>query len=198
LVHQPNEEFCERFCADKIDDANWKCYHRPIQSTGAVGALTEEVENLITSLVADLEAISKNSTVKYYANTTAVSRTTDALSIHYQPRDGDEKDQFIYLLFPELLLRNLSLEGDLEQLRERLLFELILEEKYRASLQKLAHCTALEASVIALMHKIPCILHGENRVGIKLLTMVLMEGFSNAIEQKIFGHINSIKEGIKA
>ena len=65
-------------------------------------------------------------------------------------------------------------------------------------MQKLAHCTALEASVIALMHKIPCILHGENRVGIKLLTMVLMEGVSNAIERKIFGHINSIKERIKA
>jgi hypothetical protein len=148
--------------------------------------LTEEIDNL------------RASTVKYYANTTAVSRTTDALSTHYQPRDEDEKDQFIDLLFSELLLYNLSVEGNLEQLREWLLSKLILEEKYRASLQKLAHCTALEVSAIALMHKIPCILHGENRVGIKLLTMVLMEGVSNAIERKIFGHINSIKERIKA
>jgi GTPase len=48
------------------------------------------------------------------------------------------------------------------------------------------------------MHKIPCILHADNRIGIKLLSMVLMEGFGNAIERKIFGHINSSKERIKA
>jgi hypothetical protein len=45
--------------------------------------------------------------------------------------------------------------------------------------KKLQHCSKLEASIILLLHKIPCILHGENRVGLKLLTMLLREGFSN-------------------
>jgi hypothetical protein len=43
----------------------------------------------------------------------------------------------------------------------------------------------------ALLHKVPCILHYENRVGIKLLTMVLLEGFSNAQQGLLFSHIHS-------
>ena len=39
--------------------------------------------------------------------------------------------------------------------------------------------------LIALLHKIPCILHCENRIGIKLLTMLLIEGFSKAENQRI-------------
>ena len=96
------------------------------------------------------------------------------------------------------MLRGLSVEGDLEELRDRLLNEILLENKYRANLKKLSHCTTLEASIIALLHKIPCSLHAENRIGIKLLTMVLMEGFSNAVEGLLFAHITSAKERIKA
>ncbi len=55
LDHQPNDELYERFCADNIDDINWKCYHHPTQYIGAVGALTEEMDNLRASLVADLD-----------------------------------------------------------------------------------------------------------------------------------------------
>jgi hypothetical protein len=62
----------------------------------------------------------------------------------------------------------------------------------------LAHCSALEASIIALLHKIPRKLHAENQIGIQLLTMVLMEGFSNALERKNFVHLNSVKERITA
>ena len=30
LVHQPNNELCEHFCAENVDDINWKCYPHPI------------------------------------------------------------------------------------------------------------------------------------------------------------------------
>jgi hypothetical protein len=52
----------------------------------------------------------------------------DIFLIHFQPRNDDERDDFIDLLFMELQLRNLSVEGDLEELWERLLSLLILEE----------------------------------------------------------------------
>jgi hypothetical protein len=96
------------------------------------------------------------------------------------------------------MLRGLALDGDLEELCQRLLSALVLEGKYRDNLQKLTHCSALEACIIALLHKIPDILHAENRIGIKLMTMVLMEGFSNALERKIYATSSSAKERINA
>jgi hypothetical protein len=80
--------------------------------------------------------------------------------------------------------------GELEELRQRLLEELMLEEKLKRHLEKLQHCSNLEACLIALLHKVPCILHRENRVGIKL-TMLLLEGFSNAQLGYIFLQIRS-------
>lgn len=50
----------------------------------------------------------------------------------------------------------------------------------------------------ALLHKFPCILHCENRVGIKLLTMLLIEGFSNVQQGLIFGHIRGMHDRIIA
>jgi hypothetical protein len=67
-----------------------------------------------------------------------------------------------------------------------------------ATLEKVAHCSKLEASIILLLHKIPCILHGENRVGLKLLTMLLREGFSNVQRGFLFGHIRAEKQRLEA
>jgi hypothetical protein len=50
-------------------------------------------------------------------------------------RTADERDDFADPFFTELMLRGLSVEGDLEELRERLLSEVISEKKYRANLQ---------------------------------------------------------------
>jgi hypothetical protein len=102
-------------------------------------------------LLADLDLIANNSKIKYDPNLIAVSRTRDNNSIYFSPRTADERDDFVDLLFMELTLRGLSVEGDLEELREQLLSEVILENKYRANLQKLAHCSALEACIIALL-----------------------------------------------
>jgi hypothetical protein len=45
-----------------------------------------------------------------------------------------------------------------------------------------------------LLHKIPCILYCKNRVGIKLLTFVLREGFDKVKEGLLFGHIQSVNK----
>jgi hypothetical protein len=42
------------------------------------------------------------------------------------------------------------------------------------------------------------ILHAENRIGIKLMAMVLMEGFSNSLDRKINVIISSANERINA
>jgi hypothetical protein len=51
---------------------------------------------------------------------------------------------------------------------------------------------------MVLLHKNPCILHCESRVGIKLFTFVLCKGFDNVKEGLLFGHIRSINNHIEA
>ncbi len=146
---------------------------------------------------ADLDSIKKYSRIISEANTNAVSRTADSHSIYFIPSNDDEKDEFIHLLFSGLLLRSLSVEEYLEELHQRLLSALV-EEKYRDNMNKLSHCSALEASIIALLHKVLCVLHAKNRIGIKIFLMVLMEGFSNALEKLLYPMIGSAIERIKA
>jgi hypothetical protein len=100
------------------------------------------------------------------------------------------------LLTEELILRGLPIGGELQDIRERLLQELEVEHRLNDHLRKLQHCNSLEACMIALLHKVPCILHCENRVGIKLLTMLLITGFSNAETGNIFGDTASIEKQI--
>ncbi len=65
----------------------------------------------------------------------------------------------IELLSDELLLRNLSPRGELEELRQLLLQEIMLEHKLQQHLEKLLHCDKLVQCIIALLHKISCILY---------------------------------------
>ncbi len=114
----------------------------------------------VHSIVANHRRSGYGLQIKYDPNPTAVSRTRDinsfifilALQMRGMTRTADERDDFIDLLFTELMLRGLSVEGDLEELRERLLSEVILEKKYRANLQELVptdlyHCPASQDSV---------------------------------------------------
>jgi hypothetical protein len=94
--------------------------------------------------------------------------------------NDNDRDAFVDLLADELILRRMSPTGELEELCQRLLQELIVEDKLCHHLDKLQHCNTSEACLILLLDKIPCILHCENRVRIKLLIMLLIEGFSNA------------------
>jgi hypothetical protein len=105
-------------------------------------------------------------------------------------------NSYIDLLMDELLLSRINPVGNLESLRECLLHEIELEHKLQQHLKKLQHCSKLEQCLILQLHKIPCILHLENHVGLKLLKMLLKEGFDNVKEGHYLGHIRSQTERI--
>jgi hypothetical protein len=196
-VHQPNEEHCDRHCSSK--DADWRCYHHSMLCHGtSKEQLLAEVEQLKQSINSDLLEIERRSKIKYYSNPSQCLQHNFNKSIHFQPTNSNEEEQFISLLMDELMMRGLSPVGSLEALRQRLKNEVETERKLWLHLKKLEHCTKVEQSLIVLLHKIPCILHCENRVGIKLLTLVLHEGFDNVKEGLLFGHIRSVNDRITA
>ena len=142
------------------------------QTTADINA---EVEMLKQQQKIDLDYVTENSAIKYYENPCSACRTSDNKSIHFVPKNKDKFDDFLDLLVDELVLRGESPTGELETLRERLLAEIHLENGLCKHVSKLQHCGTIEASIMALLHKVPCILHLENRVGLKILTMLLRE-----------------------
>jgi hypothetical protein len=171
-LHQPNKNKCMLFCS-KHDDPNWKCYHHPIICNEVTDDLKREVEELKNLIRGDLEVKEHRSNIRYYVNTPKEACARLSRSIHFQPSNQDEKDDFLDLLMDKLIVRGRSPVGEVEDLQVRLLAELELEWKLCQHLKKLEQCTRLEQALIVLLHKIPCILHCENRVGLKLLSMRL-------------------------
>jgi hypothetical protein len=57
--------------------------------------------------------------------------------------------------------------------------------------KEIAHGEVKEGAYFLLMHTLPCVLHMENRNGIKLLTMVIIEGLSNAKKQLLYCRVNA-------
>ena len=56
--------------------------------------------------------------------------------------------------------------------------------------KEIEHGNVKEGAYFLLMHTLPCVLHMENRNGIKILSMLLVEGISNAKRQLSYAHIN--------
>jgi len=68
----------------------------------------------------------------------------------------------------------------------------IIRESMIAKLSKeIAHGDVKEGAYFLLMQTLPCVLHMENRNGIKILTMVLIEGLSHAKKKFLYPEINA-------
>lgn len=102
--------------------------------------------------------------------------TVDTASIHFNPRNADERQLFNELLTRELLLRGLEIRGNLETKRANLRKALEGEATIVRRTKEIAHGEVKDGAYFLLMHTLPCVLHMENRNGLKLLTMVLIKG----------------------
>ena len=85
------------------------------------------------------------------------------------------------LLFEESLLRDLNFIGKpIETLRSELKEELLREKKLKELDEKLKHVTPNEGVTFLILQMIPCMLHMETRVGIKIISLTLQDSLSNA------------------
>jgi hypothetical protein len=106
----------------------------------------------------------------------------DPKSIFYDFEQGDdsERNAFMARVANDLLLRNLQLTGDLSSMRETLKAALAKEFTLREIQEDLSWGTInLRSAFYLVINAIPCILHMENRVGLKILTRLLRLGLNN-------------------
>ena len=184
----PNACLCARWCYSQIvNDSEWKCYHKPMATPEHVSSMKTEVAELISALHGGaLDEIQNKSTITGHdveLEDPSEDSTVDAASIHFNPTSTDERQLFNELLTRELLLRGLDIGGNLETRRANLREALQGEATIARLAKEIAHGEVKEGAYFLLMHTLPCVLHMENRNGLKLLTMVLIEGLSNAKKQ---------------
>jgi hypothetical protein len=191
---KPNACACTTWCHEHALDPEWMCFHKPMATPERIDLMRAEVEFLVSTLEGDLQEIQKESKMTHFDvdhQAPTASSMTDAFSIHFMPENNHQKQAFSCLLTDELILRGLDTDGSLQTRRE-LLQEALKGESMITSLSKeIAHGDAKEGAYFLLMQTLPCVLHMENRNGIKLLTMVLIEGLSNVNGKILYPDINS-------
>ena len=160
--------------------------------------LTTIVENLEGTSMANLDEVLLKTHLRIDEDPRAplAGSLQDIMSVHFslEGRSRDDVLRYSRMVTDDLLTRNLPPGGNLEERRERLRESLVVEFTYRKLKDALAHGNkGNENALFALIDAIPCILHMENRVGLKFITMLAIKGLSNAKIGKIFGGVSSEK-----
>ena len=187
----PNVTPCDRWCRQlHSDDRDWKCYHHEMDTEENLKEKEEEVVLLKEAIALTYDDICESTqlTRDEDPNNPSVTAVFDSNSIHFEPRTEEEKRNFNNLITEELKLRGLSLRGRREERRQRLKKVVGNELRFKLLLEELEHGKEQDGALFLLIQAIPCILHLENRVGIKILTLVLCDGLSNVKAGKVFGH----------
>ena len=191
----PNARLCMRWCYEKSAvDEEWMCFHKPMATPEHVGTMQLEVAELISTLNGALEEVQAESKMAHHdveVEDPLPSSTADSASIHYMPMNARQRQSFSRLLSNELMLRGLDISGSMELRRENLRQSLQREATVSRLGKEIAHGEVKEGAYFLLMHTLPCVLHMENRNGIKLLTMVLIEGLSNAKKKSLYPNVNA-------
>ncbi len=190
----PNTSLCSTWCQQiHADIPVWQCYHHDMCSDDNLDAMADEVEELTNALKVSLDVIQQGTKMPFGEDpvTPAANASSDPYSIHFIPADSATKHSYSQLLNYELKLRNLSVLGTFTERRERLRNELQSEKKLRELLVRLNHSKRDANALFLLIQTLPCILHMENRMGIKIITMLFVKGLSSAMKKELYGDVPS-------
>jgi hypothetical protein len=192
-VPKPMFEKCGRWCqALHLEKEGWQCYHHEMISPDMLENMGTQVEALRNLLSVTVDEITTESKMRF-ENPDRLKPNSETYhkSIGFIPNNHAEKTQFSALLTKELMLRSLPTDGDIVIRRERLRDSLRREYELRNLLKKIDHGTPQENALFLVMQSIPCILHCANRVNLKILTVLLCEGLSNAKKGQVLSEFPS-------
>jgi hypothetical protein len=203
---KPNTYVCNRWCRQfgrSETNGEWKCYHHDMLDEDRLQSMREEMEEVkrdLKELVQDMEEIAQQSYIKINEDPRSQSfgnAHNEITSIHYSLNEKTEDQVRMYsrYLTMDLMLRDLDTSGGIEERRERLQDSLVLEYSYSSLQSAINHGTkGTENALFIMINAVPCILHMENRVGLKILTRLLMAGLDNAKKGLLYADENSVNE----
>ncbi len=162
-----------------------RCYHWAVGDERSITIFQQQLRELLDvymrSCGSSYQEIKRASQIVYDPND--LTRSNNELNVEFIPHGETEQEHsasaraFSNLITRELRLRKLSILGSLEDRRRRLREFLKTEVKIDQIMQAVERGEeGKEAAMILLEQAIPCIMHLENRVGEKILTVLLSLG----------------------
>ncbi len=191
----PNVTPCHRWCVDhSAADPDWLCFHKAMATPERMSSMKGEVEELVSTYEKTLVAILANSRMTRSDVELEMPKQgslNDVASIHCCPQSASQIQSLSRLFTSKLILRGLGFDGTLEVRRERLRLALRDEATSARLSKEIVHGEVKEDAYFLLMQTLPCILHLENCNGIKILSMLLVEGLSNAKKKLLFTNVKA-------
>jgi hypothetical protein len=200
-AHHPNHVPCDTWCMNLPsrqstgDGETTSCYHHDMSGTAKLREMEQKIDHL-RQMVNNVETITERTRVKF-SFTRENGEMNDKMSIHYQPTSVFNKMNFGVLLTQELDLRGLEIGGSLEEKRSRLLPCLDNENQLNQLNKVLTVATPDTAAFYLLLQAVPCILHLENRIWLKILTLLFSEGMTKRCQNRpslILKYANDVEE----
>jgi len=141
--------------------------------------LDDKMQQYMQDCVRSFQEVSMPSKIIY--NPLEVNRFGNKYNIDFCTSGEDVDDQdlifFNSLVTEELNLRRLPINGNVTSRRNRLLPYLMLEQKLALIKEAISGTReGKDSALILIKQAIPCIMHMENRVGEKLITILIHIG----------------------
>jgi hypothetical protein len=175
----PDTEFGQKWKADY--GVEWQCYHHVFANNTYVEKCKESMEEMIVEHKVELEKVEKSKLKLAGSIATQQEASADPNSIEYSPVTVGEAAGFSALLEKECLMRGISLfDVDEDERRDELRNHLSVENEIRNLQKDVEHLEEKDGSLYSTKCAIPCILHMENRSNLKAMTMLFIDGLSNA------------------
>lgn len=165
--------------------------------------MKQQQAQLQEALARQMQHLSASRMKKEDPNTTVITRPmkSDRFSIFYDPGPGNDLLllEFGHLVNSELQLRGVTdLDSSLATRREQLRELLAKEYRLKRLTDEVDKSERPETALFLLLQAVPCILHLENRVGLKTLQTLVGSGFKMAIKKELHGHLAGENQRIKA
>ena len=208
---EPNAVPCERWCRHRNNNSNENkilCYHQDFVDPSSLDDLRLKLQNYkeeINVLIPELNNISNKCLINCNEDPRAISanyQQQDSSSIHFDFTDPTveeiTRESFGDSLTHDLIFRKLSGSGTIAVRVERLKQRLIQEFMYKKIHNDIQYVEQGQEKSFLLMHEcVPCILHLENRTGLKLLTLLLQAGLLNLMEERSYTNVCGVVNKMK-
>jgi hypothetical protein len=184
-LHTPQDASKCELCKDK--DGQRPCYHFKFLASPEVRGQLEDELAILTSLV-DCSAVLNNPESHgerrrqrmYVRQPGQTAVDGDKFDIDYQPATVIDTAIFSSQVNRELASRSLNVTGPLVARQQRLREHLLNENRARELQHMLKHSEPRDKAMYLVLQAVVCILHLENRVGLKSIESVLRSGLSKA------------------
>jgi len=190
-----NEQPCLKWCNP---DSNLPCYHQTFANNTNLQEykkLHEQLGNVLAQQMHPLAEIWQHTWLNVNEDpqwpTHNATKSID--SIHYdiwhESVSDKQKWQYARKVTYDLILRGMLVLVSLANQQESLRAALVMEHQYWNLGNAITACDEEHTNIIALINNVPCILHLENCMGLKLFTTIIQNGLSRAVSGNLFPEI---------